>query len=99
MRTLANYRDDYLQRVFRTVDVPEDLSTVTDIDTAGEVDPHLADMRPASVEAMAAGSPTSNHKPLWEMPKSRSSAIARCHKTLVENGPSGASRINRCETS
>ena len=42
--------------------------------------------------------PTSNHRPWWTAPKQRPSSIARSHRMLVENGPSGASRSNRLDT-
>jgi CubicO group peptidase (beta-lactamase class C family) len=40
------------QRVFRTVPVPDDLATVTDIDTAAEVKPQRAGLDPAAVNAV-----------------------------------------------
>ena len=52
MKTLANYRDSLYQQLFRTVPVPEDLASVTDIDTAAEVDPQQADLDPASVDVI-----------------------------------------------
>ena len=52
MKKIAAYRKDYYQRLFRTVDVPEDLSTVTDIDSSAEVDPRQAELEPASVDAI-----------------------------------------------
>ncbi len=52
MRKLARYRDDYFQQLFRTVDIPADLTPVTDIDSASEVSPEAADMTPESVEAI-----------------------------------------------
>ena len=45
----------------------------------------------SSVAVMAGGVPTSNHSPWWTVPKQRPSSIARSHRMLVENGPSGAS--------
>jgi CubicO group peptidase (beta-lactamase class C family) len=47
---LANRRDHFYQRLFRTVAVPDDLASVTDIDTAAEVDPRSADLDPAAVD-------------------------------------------------
>ena len=52
MKRLANYRDSLYQQLFRTVPVPEDLASVTDIDTAAEVDPQQADLDPASVDVI-----------------------------------------------
>lgn len=52
MSKLANYRDDVYRRLFRTVPVPDDLASVTDIDTAAEVDPRQADLEPAAVETI-----------------------------------------------
>ncbi len=52
MNKLANYRDKVYQRLFRTVAVPDDLASVTDIDTRAEVDPHSADLDPAAVDAI-----------------------------------------------
>lgn len=39
MSRLAKYRSDALKRFFRTVDIPESLTSITDIDHDGEVDP------------------------------------------------------------
>lgn len=50
MKKLANRRDHFYQRLFRTVAVPDDLASVTDIDTAAEVDPRSADLDPAAVD-------------------------------------------------
>jgi len=52
MKNFAQHRQAYLQNLFRTIDVPEDLTTVTDIDRAGEVDPVEADLDPQGVEAI-----------------------------------------------
>lgn len=52
MKHLTHSSGDLYRRVFRTVDVPEDLEPVTDIDTAAEVDPLQADLTPASVKAI-----------------------------------------------
>jgi CubicO group peptidase (beta-lactamase class C family) len=49
---LRKQRNEMLQRLFRTVDIPEDLDTVTDIDRDSEVDPELADLDPESVETI-----------------------------------------------
>lgn len=49
---LRKYRDEAYQRLFRTVDVPEDIDRVTDIDRNNEVDPALAELDPASVETI-----------------------------------------------
>ena len=53
----------------------------------------------SSVGAIASGEPTSNHSPMCDTPYRRPSAIARFHSTIVPNGPAGASRSKRCETS
>jgi CubicO group peptidase (beta-lactamase class C family) len=52
VRALNHYRDHFYQRLFRTVAVPDDLASVTDIDTAAEVDPRSADLEPAAVDAI-----------------------------------------------
>jgi CubicO group peptidase (beta-lactamase class C family) len=50
--TLTKHRNQFYQRLFRTVAVPEDLASVTGIDTAAEVDPRSADLDPAAVDAI-----------------------------------------------
>jgi CubicO group peptidase (beta-lactamase class C family) len=50
MGKIAKYRQDYLQRVFRTIDVPDDLSEITDVDSNAEVDPQQVDLAPASLD-------------------------------------------------
>jgi CubicO group peptidase (beta-lactamase class C family) len=50
MSLLSDYRQNLYQKVFRTVDIPEDLAEVTDIDIEGEVDPALGEMTPEAVE-------------------------------------------------
>jgi CubicO group peptidase (beta-lactamase class C family) len=50
VKKLAEYRDEFHQRLFRTVDVPKDLDSVTDIDAAAEVDPEDVELDPATVE-------------------------------------------------
>jgi len=52
VKKLAHYRTEVYQRLFRTVAVPEDLKSVTDIDTAAEADPRSADLDPAAVDAI-----------------------------------------------
>jgi len=52
VKKLAHYRTEVYQRLFRTVAVPEDLTSLTDIDTAAEVDPRSADLDPAAVNAI-----------------------------------------------
>jgi len=52
VKKLAHYRTEVYQRLFRTVAVPEDLTSLTDIDTAAEVDPRSADFDPAAVNAI-----------------------------------------------
>ena len=52
MKKLLNYRDDLIRRVFRTVEVPQDLTSVIDIDSAAEIDPRQVDMTSASVDAI-----------------------------------------------
>jgi CubicO group peptidase (beta-lactamase class C family) len=52
VRKLASYRDGLYQRLFRTVPVPDDLDAITNIDTAAEVDPGLAELEPAAVDAI-----------------------------------------------
>ena len=52
MKNFAQHRQAYLQNLFRTIDIPEDLATVTDIDTAGEVDPVEAALDPQAVAAI-----------------------------------------------
>jgi CubicO group peptidase (beta-lactamase class C family) len=52
MRKLATYRQEWLRHVFRTVEVPTELASVTDIDTAAEVDPQSVDLDARSVDAI-----------------------------------------------
>lgn len=52
MRRVSHYRDRFYRRMFRTVAVPDDLASVTDIDTAVEVDPRLAELDHAAVDAI-----------------------------------------------
>jgi len=52
VKKLSNYRNEVYQRLFRTVDVPEDLAAVTDIDKAREADPELVGLDPGSVETI-----------------------------------------------
>jgi hypothetical protein len=52
MKRLAKYRESLYQQLFRTVPVPEDLASVTDIDTSAEVDPQQAGLDPASVDVI-----------------------------------------------
>lgn len=50
MRLLSDYKHNLYQKVFRTVDIPDDLAEVTDIDAAGEVDPAIGDMDREAVD-------------------------------------------------
>jgi CubicO group peptidase (beta-lactamase class C family) len=50
MGKLAGYRQEYLQKLFRTVDVPDDLSGITDVDTGAEVDPSQVGLSTESVD-------------------------------------------------
>ena len=50
MGTLKSCRQAYFRDLFRTVEVADDLSSVTDMDISGEVDPGQVDIDPASVD-------------------------------------------------
>ncbi len=52
MRTLTQHRDNLYRRLFRTVAIPDDLISVTDIDTAAEVDPRSVGLEQAAVDAI-----------------------------------------------
>ena len=52
MTSFTEYRHRLSRRLFRTVDIPEDLAPVTDIDTAAEVRPGAAELSEQSVEAI-----------------------------------------------
>ncbi|MEP5763251.1 MAG: serine hydrolase domain-containing protein [Halieaceae bacterium] len=52
MGYLADYRQDLYRRVFHTIEVPDDLSAVTDIDYEAEVDPALVEMEDDGVAAI-----------------------------------------------
>ncbi len=49
MGKIAKYRQDYLQRVFRTVEIPDNLSEITDVDSSAEVDPLQVGLAPESL--------------------------------------------------
>lgn len=50
MGMLAQRRQDYFQQLFRTIDVADDLSPLTDIDSAAEVDPESINFDPDSLD-------------------------------------------------
>ena len=50
MKLISDYRQSLFQKVFRTVEVPQDLSEVTDIDEAGEADTALGSLEQAAVD-------------------------------------------------
>ena len=52
MKLLLSYRNHLYKRVFRTVDVPDDLSMITDIDTDSEVSPAEADLDDHAASAL-----------------------------------------------
>jgi CubicO group peptidase (beta-lactamase class C family) len=52
MNALTKHRSDFKKRIFRTVDIPSDLASVTDIDEVNEVNPAEAEILDASVEAI-----------------------------------------------
>lgn len=53
MKIIRKYRKDLYRQVFRTIDVPQDLASITDIDSAAEVDnPWEADLPPEGAEAI-----------------------------------------------
>ena len=52
MKKLAHYRKDVYRQLFRTVDVPEDLAPVTDIDSAAEAGPAQTGLEPSSVDTI-----------------------------------------------
>lgn len=52
MNTLVKHRKDYRKRLFRTVDIPDNLAEVTDIDVAAEVLPTAVDMTEAAVAGL-----------------------------------------------
>lgn len=52
MTQIKRYTKQWQQRVFRTVDVPEDLDPIIDIDHVNEVDPSLLEMAPGAREAI-----------------------------------------------
>jgi CubicO group peptidase (beta-lactamase class C family) len=52
MSLLANCRNAVYRRIFRTVEVPQDLSGITDIDSASEVAPEAAELDEAAVNAI-----------------------------------------------
>ncbi len=49
---LRKHRNEAYRRLFRTIEVPDELGEVTDIDGDNEVDPGLADLDPASVDTI-----------------------------------------------
>ena len=52
MKKLAHYRKDVYRQLFRTVDVPEDLAPVTDIDSAAEAGPRQTGLELSSVDTI-----------------------------------------------
>jgi CubicO group peptidase (beta-lactamase class C family) len=50
MKLLSKSTNWLYQKLFRTIDVPEQLASVTDIDAAGELDPKLAGLDQAAVD-------------------------------------------------
>lgn len=52
MKLLSHYPKQWLHQKLRMVDVPDDISSVTDIDYAAEVDPVDVDLTPESVAAI-----------------------------------------------
>ena len=52
MSKLAECRGNLYRQLFRTVEVPQDIAAVTDIDAAVEVDPRQAGLTPESVDTI-----------------------------------------------
>ena len=50
MKKMAKCRSDLYRRLFRTVDIPQDLAPVTDVDTAAEIDPRQVGLDQESVD-------------------------------------------------
>lgn len=52
MNRISQYKKKLYKQIFRTIDVPDNLGSITDIDTAQEVDPQSVDLDPAAIEAI-----------------------------------------------
>jgi len=52
MKIIDQYKQKLYQQLFRTIDVPEDLSTITDIDTRREVKPASVELNPEAVDTI-----------------------------------------------